>query len=180
MQKICFYIPLFFSTIDSFSQIQNGSKVLTSTLTTLGFSFGKSETSSNVNPTQIGKGISIGLRPELTFGRVKNNGLFSYGLSLVFGWGKQSNTASGGFETKNSSIGISPVVSYQKFYSIANNLYFSPFSRLSFGYLYSKQKGTSSTTSAIQKGVVGSFEFRPFSLTFSKNAKTNFLLCLAL
>lgn len=163
---------------NSFAQMKEDSKVLTSTLSNLTFGFSKSETSSTVNPTQTGKGKSFGFRPELTYGKVKKNGLLSYGLSLAWGFGTQSNTASGGFTTKNHLIGFAPVISYQKFYPLLERLYYSPFARLSVGYQYAKQNGTSSSSASIQKGIVGSFEFRPFSLVFSRNARTNFIFNL--
>jgi len=176
MKKLCIYLLLLFVTTNSFAQMKDGSKVLTSTISFLNVGFSKGESSSSINPTLTSKTSGLGFITEVTYGKIKRNHLFSYGLQLTAGFDKNSNNSSSNpSDQKNHRIEFAPVLNYQKFYSLTDRLYFSPFSRLSVGYQYSKQGATSSSSSSIQKGIAGTFAFHPFSITFSKNQKTNFL-----
>jgi hypothetical protein len=179
MKKLCIYLLLLFVAINSFAQINDGSRILTSTVSVLYLGFSKGESSSSINPTLTSKTSGLGFTTEVTYGKIKKNYLFSYGLQFTLGFDKNSNNSSSApSNQKNHRIEFAPVLSYQKFYSLTDKLYFSPFSRLSVGYQYSKQGATSSSSASIQKGLAGSLAFHPFSLTFSKNPKTNFLFTI--
>jgi len=179
MKKLCIYPMLLFLAANSFAQIKNGSKALTSTISFFNYSFGKGEASSSINPTFTSKSSGFSFMSEITYGEIKENHLFSYGLSLGYGFDKQSSSSNGTpNNSKNHRYAIGPAISYQKFYILADRLYYSPFSKLGVVYRYSKQDASVTSSAAIQKGIEGTFEFHPFSVTFSKNAKTNFLFTI--
>lgn len=163
---------LLFLTANSFAQIKDNTKVFTSTISTLGIYSTKSKTTSDNNPTSRTGGSGFGLAPELTYGKIQNGHLFSFGLRLAYQLTKQID-----YSDRNS-ISVAPVVSFEKFYPITNQLYFTPFTRLSVGYQYASQGASSYSSKQIEKGITSSFEFRPFSLTFAKSPKTNFLFTI--
>ena len=130
-------------------------------------------------PTFISKTSGVGFTTEIAYGKIKKNHLFSYGLHLAMGFDKNyNNSSSTPTDQKNHRIEFGPVLSYQKFYSITDRLYFSPFSILNINYHYTKQGATSTSSAWLDKGIAGSFAFHPFSITFSKDPKTNFLFSI--
>lgn len=172
MKKIIFYLLAFFPGITVIGQFKNGDKVWTSAISNFSVSISKSETTSNSNPPQTSKVNDFRLNPEITFGKIKNNQLFSYGLSLIAG----ITTQEGG--SNRHTLGIAPVIIYQKIYPLSEKLFFTPITRLNVGYQYSKQEASSFSSAQIQKSIVGSLGFYPFSLTFLKNEKTSFIFTI--
>lgn len=172
MKKIFICLLLSFPVLYSFAQIKDGSKVFTSTISNFGIYSTKSKTTSDNNPTSSTGGSGFGLTPELIYGKIKNNNLLSFGLSLTYQLIKQIDASN------KNAIAIAPVITYEKFYPITNKLYFTPFTRLSLGYQYASQAASSFSSRRIEKGLIGSFSFRPFSLTFAKNPRTNFLFTI--
>lgn len=164
--------------IISFGQIKDGTNVI-GLMGNIYVGISKGESSSAVNPTLISKTRGGGLNSEITYGKIKSNHLISYGLIFGFGTDKQSsNSITTPGESKNHRYNIGPTVSYQKFYSLTNKLYYSPISKLSVVYQHSKQDASVISSIGIQKGIAATFEFNPFSITFSKSPKTNFLFTI--
>jgi len=152
MKKLSFCLLFSFLVIKSFAQIADGKKALTSTISNFYFGLSKGEATSSINPTLTGKTSGFGFTTEVLYGEIKKNHLFSYGLQLGLGFGKQSNNSSStSTDAKSHRIEFAPVVSYQKFYGLTDRLYFSPFSRLSIGYQFFKQDATSSSSASIKK-----------------------------
>ncbi len=133
MKKLSFIITLFFITNRLSGQILNGKKVLTSSMSNFSVAASKSETSSINNPTQLNSSNSFNINPEIMIGKIKDNSLLSYSLSLNYGTTKQLNASTW------RTISIAPTVSYLKFYNISERLFQSPFARFNFGYKYAKQ-----------------------------------------
>ena len=171
MKKFYFFLLLAFVATNSFGQIKDGSKVLTTTLSNLFINLGKTKTTSNLQPPSSGKSQAFGLTLEGTYGKVKNSSLWSYGLSISGAF----STNDGG--SRSHSYGFAPVVSYQKFFPLSERFYYSPFGRLSVGYSHTTNSGVGSTR-WIMNTLGGSAAFYPFSVTFVKNAKTNILFML--
>jgi len=170
---------LLFLANNSFAQIKDGRKVLTSVISSIGVSSFKGEASSSVNPTLNYETSGIGFTTEIAYGKIKKDNLFSYGLHLALGFSKNSNNStSDPIDQKNHRIEFGPVLNYQKFFSITDKLYYSPFSRLNINYHYAKQGATSTSSASFEKGIAGSLAFYPFSITFSKDPKTNFLFTI--
>ena len=178
MKKSLVQLGLFLTTINGFGQTNDGKKVITSTLSNFYFGRSKGEATSSINPTLTTKTSGFGFATEVTYGKIKKNNLFSYGLNIAFGFNKQSDNTTTPANSKNHRIVFGPVISCQKFYKITEKLYYSPYSRLSLGYSYYKQNATPFSSASIQKGMLGSLTFHPFSITFSKSPKTNFLFTI--
>ena len=173
MKQLFIYLLIVFCATNSFSQIKDGSKVLTSTLSSIGIGMSKSKSIANGSPDFLTKSQGFGFTLEGTYGKVRKSSLWSYGLNFSWRLNTQSNGGS-----NFHSIGAGPVISYEYFYRITDKFYFSPFFRFNTNYQYSKQDATATSSAFIQKGIAGSLMINPFSLTFSKSPKTNFLLVL--
>lgn len=173
MKQLLIYLLIFSCASNSFSQVNDGSKVLTSTLSRIGIGISKSKSTSNASPDFLTESQGFGFTVEGTYGKIRKGNLWSYGLDFSWRLNTQSN---GGSDFH--SIGAGPIVSYEHFYRITDHFYFSPFFRFNADYQYSKQDATATSSAFIQKGIAGSLVINPFSVTFSKNPKTNFLLML--
>lgn len=173
MKKISFIIIFFFITKSVLGQIQNGKTVLTSSLSNFSVGASKSETSSNNNPTQSSSSNSFNINPDIMIGKIKNNSLLSYGINLNYSTTKQMNAGSW------RAISVAPTLSYLKYYKISERAFLSPFGRLSIGYKHAKQDAYPNTSGQIQKGVISSLGFYPFSFTFQINTNTNFIFSIS-
>lgn len=167
MKKELFYIFVLLLVNQSFAQIKDGTKVITATGNLFNANFNKYTSSDSVS-TNSNTSSSISFSPSLTYGKIKNNGLLSYGLHLTL-----SRSANEGSKT-SYPISFGPIVSYQKFYLITQQIYFTPSAILSVEYSYSRNKNSLNVNT--YNGIASSFYFYPFSLTFSKNQKTNFVI----
>ena len=100
----------------------------------------------------------------LTYGKIKGNNLFSYGIDVAVLYAKAIS-----YSNYYHSIGIAPTISYEKFIPIASKIYYTPFTDFRIGYI------RGSGGSQVQKGILSALNFYPFGLTFCKNKRTFFL-----
>jgi hypothetical protein len=167
MKKILFYVFTLLVVSQSSAQIKDGTRIFTATGNLFNASFSKSS-SSDSGSSYSASGSNIVFSPVITYGKVKNNGMLSYGLSLLLTrYTSNDNKA-------YYPISVGPIISYQKFYLITPQVYFTPSATLSVLYSYSREK--SSLNEYTAKGIASSFYFYPFSLTFSSNQKINFII----
>lgn len=164
----CFY------GIKTYAQIKENTRVLTTTLSNISIGISNFKSTSNNNPTQSGTSSGYGFATEVMYGRIKMHKLLSYGVNFSWRLNTQSNGGS-----DNRTVAFGPVFSYQKFYAIkADRLYFSPFFKFSAGFQFANQHASASSSALMEKGYLASFIVNPFSLTFLKDNKTNFLFSL--
>lgn len=152
------------------AQIQDEIRVLTGSLSNISFYSTSSKSTTSNNPTQYSGGSGFGLSQEVSYGVIKNNRLLSVGLDINFGFINPRNAIN------QTIINIGPLVSYQRFYSISDKLYFTPFARMSIGYRYSLAEADPFIEVSRNYGVIGQLALRPVAVTFAKSEKINFLL----
>ena len=177
MKTILFTLLVILSST-SFAQFKSGSRVLTTTISYVNAQHSKNETSFPGNLTNTTSFTGIQFQPEITYGKIKNNILWSYGIAVGFGFGtaKSEDFSGSSAKSKSRNIAFSPTVSYEKFYLLSGNIYYSPFSRLAVGYTTSRNSYSASTSVSHQHGWFSGVDLYLFSLTIARNAKTNFLL----
>lgn len=171
MKKGIFCLLLFLFVSDTFSQMVEGSRVWTSTLSDFSVSVSRAK-SFAIADTLNQKMWGFSVSPEFTVGKFKNNRIISYGLSLQAGLNKQKG------ETSQYTIGIAPVLSIQRFIKVTDKVYLTPFSRFSLGYEYSSYGTIFSSTGRVNKSIVGSVGIYPFTMTYSVKTKTNFIFTI--
>lgn len=146
------------------SQLKEGSRIAT---TNIGFDFTGSKqnitnfdtTSSAIAQNSFYVNLGFGI------GKLKNNRLLTYGISISDSYNNGINSG------VTNAYTITASVSYQKFYPITDKLYFTPLSNLYAGYSHSRSYSALETTNGFTTGII----FYPIAVTFCRNSTTNFV-----
>jgi len=170
--KISICIFLCFLATSVSAQLQNGTKILTTSVGALNLSANSNSERSDGRDPMNSSSSSILLQSDVTFGVFKNSNLFSYGMSLIFSHINQS-------EADFTSWRLSPVVSYERFYPIVDKLYFTPFISASVGYEFGKTEASQYSSQLNKNGIAGTIRVNPVAVSFLPNKKTVFFLGLS-
>jgi len=161
--KSIFILLILIGQIPSFAQLKNGDRVFSTMLSNLEFGHMKATRTSPFTDPAFQNADAFKVRTETVFGKLKNNWLISYGVSMEGVWYK-TVYAGPTNETDNShSISIGPLISAQRFYVISDRFLFSAIGKFNVGYQFGSKR------------VFGSLEYWPFGVAYSITPKANLI-----
>ena len=114
--------------------------MFTTTFSFFDIALSKSVAHSSANPSITSKSNGFEFRPEISYGRIKNSALFSWGLGLVGGFFKETTESVNPTGSKTIRLGLMPVLRYEKFYAITPKVYYTPITSFTLGYIREKLK----------------------------------------
>ncbi len=160
MKILHFIVFSLFISNSVIAQLKDGTKVYTLNIGAFSISSEDGQRVDEVgNVTDLkANGFSVSMGG--TYGKIKKNRLFSYGINLSYQHIQYSDIVI-------NTYSITPCIRYQKFYPITDKFYFSPHGNFKIGYIYSREEPETN------KGIIISTELNPIALTYCFNSKTS-------